>query len=129
MRPYGLFASLLLVAGCAPMADGGDAASARRCFPSAGAQLIKLDPGSGAYLRVRSGEALEFTGDAACLNPSGDPTVTLRPLGPDNADVCLGDAAHLDIRSHAVPLRSCNVRLARVVPRAEIERMPDRESP
>jgi len=54
MRLVGIPATLLLVAGCAPM--GADApleanASARRCFTPTEARLIKFEPGSGVYVQ------------------------------------------------------------------------------
>lgn len=132
MRLVGTLATLLLVAGCAPMgaeAPLGAETSARRCFTPNEARLIKLDPGSGVYIRTRSGEAIQLTGPAACLDVSDDPAISLRAVGPENADVCIGDRAHLDIRSHAVGLRTCDVEVARVVPQSEIARLPDRQSP
>ena len=103
--------------------------SARRCFTPSEARLIKLDPGSGAYIRTRSGPAVLVTGPAACLDVSDEPSIDLRAVGPDGADVCIGDPAHLDIRSHATILRTCNVEVARIVPQSEIARLPDRQSP
>lgn len=132
MRLVGTLAALLLVAGCAPM--GADApleanASARRCFTPTEARLIKFEPGAGVYVRTRSGEALQLTGPAACLDAPGDPAISLRAVGPEGADICIGDPAHLHIRGHAVTERTCNVEVARVVPSGEIARLADRQSP
>lgn len=132
MRLVGTLATLLIGAGCAPMgaeAPLGAESSTRRCFTPSDARLIKLDPASGVYVRTRSGEAVLLTGPAACLNVSDDPGIGLRAAGPENADLCIGDRAHLDIRSHAAILRTCDVQVARVVPQSEIARLPDRQSP
>lgn len=132
MRLVGTLATLLFVTGCAPVgseAPTGAPSGARRCFSAGEARLIKLDPGAGAYVRVDSGEALLLTGPAACLGRSGEVSIGLRPVGPENADVCIGDPAHLDIRSHATLLRTCNVQVARVVPQSEIARLSGRQSP
>ena len=132
MRLVGTLATLLIVTGCAPIrADGptDSGTSARRCFTPGDARLIKLDPGSGVYVRTRSGEALQLTGSAACLDVSDDPSIGIRAVGPANADLCIGDRAHLDIRSHASILRTCDVEVLRVVPQDEIARLPDRQSP
>ncbi|HZW15039.1 MAG TPA: hypothetical protein VFF66_02170 [Brevundimonas sp.] len=132
MRLVGTLATLLIIGGCAPVGaestlDAGS--SSRRCFAPGEARLIKLDPASGAYVRTRSGEALQLTGSAACLDVSDEPSIGIRAVGPANADLCLGDRAHLDIRSHASILRTCDVEVARVVPQSEIARLPDRQSP
>ena len=131
MRLVGTLATLLLVTGCAPNgleASAGAEPSARRCFAPSDARLIKLDA-SGAYVRTRSGEAVFLTGPAACLSVSDEPGIALRAVGSQNADVCIGDRAHLDIRSHAAILRTCDVEVTRVVPQSEIARLPARESP
>jgi len=132
MRLVGTLTTLLIVTGCAPIgadAPSDSVSSARRCFTPGDARLIKLDPASGAYVRTRSGEAVLLTGPAACLDVSGDPGIGLRAVGPENADVCIGDRVHLDIRSHSAILRTCDVEVARVVPQSEIARLPDRQSP
>jgi hypothetical protein len=132
MRSVGTLATLLLVTGCAPRgaeASLGAETSARRCFTPNEARLIKLDPASGVYVRTRSGEAVQLTGPAACLDVSDDPSIGLRAVGPENADLCIGDRAQLDIRSHAAILRTCDVEVARVVPQSEIARLPGRQSP
>lgn len=132
MRLVGTLATLLLVTGCAPMgaeAPLGAEPSARRCFTPSEARLIKLEPGSGAYVRTRGGEAVLLTGPAACLDVPGEVSIGLRPVGLETADVCIGDPAHLDIRSHATILRTCNVEVARVVPQSEIAQLEGRQSP
>lgn len=131
MRPTAVFVSILMLSGCAPMAESpqGGQASVRRCFSPEGARLIKLDPAAGAYVRTRSGQSLELTGLAACLDAPGDPGIALVALGPDDADVCLGDSARLRIRSQAAVERTCDVRVARVVPQDEIARMSGRQIP
>ena len=107
----------------------GAEASARRCFTPSEARLIKFEPGAGAYVRTRSGEAVLLTGPSACLDGSGEASIGLRAVGAENADVCIGDPAHLDIRSHSTVLRTCNVEVARVVPQREIAQLEDRQSP
>ncbi|MBF0664389.1 MAG: hypothetical protein IR159_02390, partial [Brevundimonas sp.] len=116
-------AALLVISGCAPTGAGappGAEASARRCFSSSGIRLIKFEPGDGVYVRTRTGEALQLTGPAACLDVTNDASIGLRAFGLDGADICLGDPAHLDIRSHAAILRTCNVEVSRTVPQAEV---------
>lgn len=132
MRLVGTLATLLVVTGCAPM--GTDASldsesSVRRCFSPSDTRLIAFAPGDGVYVRTRTGEALQLTGPAACLDVTNDASVGLRALGLDGSDVCLGDPAHLDVRSHAAILRTCNVRVARVVPQSEISQLPNRRGP
>lgn len=132
MRLVGTLATLLLMTGCAPTgaeAPLGAETSARRCFTPSEARLIKFEPGSGVYVRTRSGEAVLLTGPAACLDVSDNPSIGLRAMGLENADVCIGDRAHLDISSHAAILRTCNVEVARVVPQSEIARLEGRQSP
>ncbi|NJC41514.1 hypothetical protein GGQ87_001772 [Brevundimonas alba] len=132
MRLVGTLATVLIVTGCAPMATDGAAdgqGTARRCFTPAEARLIKLQPSDGAYVRVRSGEALLLTGEAACLSTPDRAEVVVRAVGLAGSDICLGDPAHLDLRSHAAILRTCNVQVARVVPQSEISRLPARQSP
>jgi hypothetical protein len=132
MRLVGTLASLLLITGCAPTAVDAPLnadASARRCFTPSETRLIKFAPGDGVYVRTRSGEALQLTGGAACLDVANDASIGLRAVGLDGADVCIGDPAHLDIRSHAAILRTCNVRVARVVPQSEIVQLPGRRGP
>lgn len=132
MRLVGTLAALLVIAGCAPM--GADAslegeAPARRCFSPTDTRLIKFEPGVGAYVRARTGEALLLTGPAACLDVTQEASIGLRARGLDTADVCLGDPAHLDIRSHATILRTCNVVVSRVAPQSEIAQLSGRQSP
>lgn len=132
MRLVGTLATLLIVTGCAP--TGADAplnaeASVRRCFSPSETRLIAFSPGDGVYVRTRTGEALQLTGPAACLDVTNDASIGMRALGLDGSDVCLGDPAHLDIRSHATILRTCNVRVARVVPQSEIVQLPNRRGP
>jgi hypothetical protein len=132
MRLVGTLATLLIVTGCAPV--GADAplnaeASARRCFSPSDTRLIAFAPGDGVYVRTRTGQALQLSGPAACLDVANDASIGLRAVGADGADVCLGDPAHLDIRSHATILRTCNVRVDRVVSQSEIAQLPDRQSP
>lgn len=132
MRLVGTLATLLLITGCAPMgaeAQLGADTSARRCFTPSEARLIKFEPGTGAYVRTRSGEAVLLTGSSACLDFSGEASIGLRAIGAENADVCIGDPAHLDIRSHSAVLRTCNVEIARTVPQSEIARLEGRQSP
>ena len=129
MRLVGTFATLLILAGCAPV--GTDApltaeTSARRCFSPSEIRLIAFNPGDGVYVRSRSGQALQLTGAAACLDVANDASIGLRAIGLDGSDVCIGDPAHLDIRSHATILRTCNVQIARVVSQSEINQLPDR---
>ncbi len=132
MRLVGTLATLLLIAGCAPMDPGGPSnagTSARRCFSPSEIRLIKFEPGDGVYVRTRTGEALQLTGPAACLDATSDTSIGLRAVGLEGADVCLGDPAHLDIRSHATILRTCNVRVDRVVPQSEIVQLSGRRGP
>ena len=132
MRLIGTLAALLIVSGCAPTEAGAPGmadSSARRCFSPSDIRLIKLEPGDGAYVRARSGEALLLTGPAACLDVAQDASIGVRAVGLSTSDICLGDPAHLDIRSHAQVLRTCNVTVARVVPQSEIARLPGRQSP
>lgn len=132
MRLFATFATLLAICGCAPTGPAtppGAEASARRCFSPSGVRLIKFQPGDGVYVRARTGEALLLTGSAACLDVTNDASIGLRAFGLDSADVCLGDPTHLDIRSHAAILRTCNVQVARVVPQTEIDRLSGRQSP
>ncbi|MCS6622781.1 hypothetical protein N0B44_07660 [Roseibacterium beibuensis] len=91
--------------------------------------MIKFQPGDGVYVRTRTGEALQFTGPAACLDVTHEARIGLRAVGLDQADICIGDRAHLDVTSHAAGSRTCNVRLSRVVPQSEIARLADRQSP
>jgi len=132
MRLVGPLATLLVITGCAPV-DGGApssaAASARRCFSPSEIRLIKFEPDDGVYVRTRTGEALQLTGPAACLDAASDSTVGLRALGLDGAEVCIGDPATLDIRSHATILRTCNVHVDRVVPQSEIVQLSGRRGP
>lgn len=132
MRLFATFATLLAISGCAPNGTGappGAETAARRCFSSSDIRLIKFQPGDGVYVRARTGEALLLTGSAACLDVKNDASIGLRAVGADGADVCLGDPAHLDIRSHAAILRTCNVQVSRVVPQSEIDRLSGRQSP
>ncbi len=132
MRLFPAFATVLAITGCAPTGTGappGAEASARRCFSSSDIRLIKFEPGDGVYVRARTGEALLLTGSAACLDVTNDASIGVRAIGLDSADVCLGDPAHLDIRSHAAILRTCNVQVSRVVPQTEISRLSGRQSP
>jgi len=132
MRLIGTFAALLVVSGCAPTgadAPGTAGVSARRCFSSSDIRLIKFEPGDGAYVRTRTGEALLLTGPAACLDVTYEASVGVRAVGLATSDICLGDPAHLDVRSHAQALRTCNVTVARVVPQSEIARLSGRQSP
>ena len=132
MRLVGILATLLITSGCAPTAPDGALnaeASSRRCFSPSETRLIKFEPGDGAYVRTRTGEALQLSGPAACLDVTNDASIGLRAVGLDQSDVCIGDPAHLDIRSHATPLRTCNVRLARIVPQSEIVQLEDRRGP
>ena len=132
MRLVGTLGTLLIIAGCAPVDPGapsGAEPSARRCFSPSEIRLIKFEPDGGVYVRTRTGEALHLTGPAACLEADNNVGVGLRAVGLDGSDVCIGDPAHLDIRSHETILRTCNVRVARVVPQSEISRLDDRRSP
>lgn len=132
MRLVGTLAALLVITGCAPMEAQGPLnaePSARRCFSPTEIRLIKFAPDDGVYVRTRTGEALLLTGSAACLGDTNNVSIGLRAFGLESADVCIGDPAHLDIRSHATVLRTCNVRIARVVPQSEIVQLPDRRGP
>lgn len=132
MRLIATCAAALAICGCAPTGPGttpGVETSARRCFSPSDIRLIKFQPGDGVYVRARTGEALLLTGSAACLDVTNDASIGLRALGLPSADVCLGDPAHLDIRSHAAILRTCNVTVSRVVPQSEIARLSGRQSP
>ena len=129
MRLVGTFATVFILAGCAPV--GTDApltadTSSRRCFSPSETRLIAFKPGDGVYVRSRTGQALQLTGAAACLDVANDASIGLRAVGLDSSDVCIGDPAHLDIRSHSTILRTCNVQIARVVSQSEINRLPDR---
>lgn len=132
MRQFATLATLLAICGCAPTGTGappGAEASARRCFSPSDMRVIKFQAGDGVYVRARTGEALLLTGSAACLDVTNEASIGVRAIGLDSADVCLGDPAHLDIRSHAALLRTCNVQVSRVVPQAEIDRLSGRQSP
>ncbi len=132
MRLAGTLAALLVVSGCAPTDAGAPqtaGTSARRCFSSSDMRLIKFEPGAGVYVRARTGEALLLTGPAACLDVATEASIGVRAFGLDTSDVCLGDPAHLDIRSHAAILRTCDVTVSRVVPQSEIARLSGRQSP
>lgn len=129
MRVAGSLACLILLAGFAPMKMEGQSSAReapRRCFASTDLRLVKFEPGSGVVVRTRSGQALELSGPGPCLDVTDNPRIGLRPLGLDGADVCIGDSARLDIRSQASIERTCNVRVARIVPESEIARIPDR---
>lgn len=134
MRSVGLSAPLLvLLFGCAP-AQMGDAASTdgdptRRCFSPVSTRLIAVEPGR-VYLRSRTGQALELTGEDVCLQAARHGAVSLRPaVGPATANVCVGAEARLDIVAHGSGPRACNVQVARVVPNAEIQELERRRSP
>jgi hypothetical protein len=132
MRLVGTLATVLILAGCVPA--GADrsfsgATSARRCFSPTETRLIKFQPGEGAYVRARTGEALLLTGPAACLDVTEEASIGLRARGLEGSDVCIGDRAHLDIRSHAAIFRTCDVRVSRVAPQSEIAQLADRQSP
>lgn len=130
MRLPILLAPALMLTACAPIegSTGAEASSSRQCFSPVGIRLVALGP-DGAYLRARTGEAVLMSGDAGCLTAPGDPAITLRPLGDERSDVCLGDSARLDLRGQAVIERTCNVRLVRVVSEDEVRALPHREGP
>ncbi len=131
MRIAGSLVCFVLVAGFAPApvaAPSGADNEPRRCFASSDIRLIKFQPGSGAFVRTRSGQTLELTGSGPCLDVNDDPRVGLRPLGLDGGDFCVGDSVRLDISSRASIQRTCNVRVARVVPESEVARIPGRRS-
>ena len=132
MRLVGILATVLITSGCAPTAADGPLnaeASSRRCFSPSETRLIKFEPGDGVYVRTRTGEGLLLTGPAACLDVTNDASIGMRAVGLEGSNVCIGDPGHLDIRSHATPLRTCNIRLARIVPQSEIVRLEDRRGP
>ncbi|MBW8304738.1 MAG: hypothetical protein K0M78_12555, partial [Brevundimonas sp.] len=74
--------------GADPSSNAGP--SARRCFSPTEIRLIKFEPGVGAYVRARTGEALLLTGPAACLDVTHEASIGLRARGLETSDVCLG---------------------------------------
>lgn len=129
MRLAGSLACLVLLAGFAPSPVGAPTAAdgeARRCFASTDVRLVRFEPGSGAYIRTRSGQTLELAGPGPCLDVSDDPRIALRPMGLAGGDICVGDALRLDISSTASIQRTCNVRVIRTVPEGEVARIPGR---
>ena len=134
MRRLALIAPVLFLVGYAPIQAGGSAApaqesSGRRCHSPVSTRLIAVEPGR-VYIRTRTGQALELTGEDVCLQGARHGAVSLRPaVGPRTANICLGDRAVLGVVSHGTGRRSCNVELARVVPNAEIDELERRRSP
>lgn len=137
MRLVGLV-PLILLFGCAPT-QAGDAtsgpeasdqeSSGRRCHSPVSTRLIAVEPGR-VYIRTRTGQALELTGEDVCLTGAQHGAVSLRPaVGPRTANVCIGDQAVLGVVSHGTGRRSCNVQVARVVPNEEIDQLERRRSP
>lgn len=134
MRRLGLIAPLAILLGCAPTQAGGappsqEESSGRRCHSPVSTRLIAVEPGR-VYIRTRTGQALELTGEDVCIGSAQHGAVSLRPaVGPRTANVCIGDQALLGIVSHGSGRRSCNVQVARVVPNAEIDELERRRSP
>lgn len=137
MRLVGLF-PLILLFGCAPT-QAGDAssgpewaaqeASGRRCHSPVSTRLIAVEPGR-VYIRTRTGQALELTGEDVCIQAASNGAISLRPaVGPATANVCIGEEARLGIVSHGSGRRACNVTVARVVPNEEIDQLERRRSP
>ncbi len=125
--------ALVLTSGFAPVpvpAAPQTAADARRCFPSEQAYLIRRpDAGVPVYVRVRTGQTLEISTDAACVDAPGLPNVSVRPFGPEGASLCLGDDVHLDVSAPSVIARTCAASVVRVVPEQEVAGIPGRVRP
>lgn len=133
MRLVGLFAtSLLVISGCAPTEVSGPpgSESTRRCVSSVSMRLIAFEPGR-VYVRSRTGQALELTGEDACLSHTGNGVINVRPglVGPNTGNICVGEGARLEIAAPAIGRRTCNVQVARIVPESEIQALPSRRSP
>jgi hypothetical protein len=132
MRLVGLFATLLILTpGCAPTGAHGPPGqeTSRRCFSSVSARLVSVQP-ERVYVRTRTGQTLELSGDDACIQAAGDGAIDLRPaIGPNTGNICIGQEAHLGIASHAAGRRSCVVQVVRVVPQEEINQLPGRRTP
>lgn len=101
----------------------------RRCFPSEGARTISRAGTVPVYLRVRTGQTLEIAADPVCVDAGYRPGITVRPLGPEGANFCIGDSASLDVESPSVIARTCRANLVRVVPESEVTGLSNRVRP
>ncbi|WP_292065759.1 hypothetical protein [Brevundimonas sp. UBA7664] len=122
--------ALIALAGCAP-APGPTAGSveSRRCFPSGGAYNISRAGSVPVYLRVMTGQTLEVSADEGCLQAGIGAGNALRPLGPENANFCVGDEVTFDVVSPSVIARTCRAEIIRVVPEDEVAGLPNRVRP
>lgn len=121
---------LIAVAGCAPTpGPASDSVESRRCFSSAGSYNISRAGSVPVYLRVMTGQTLEVSADEGCLQAGIAAGNKVQPLGPENANFCVGDAVSLDVVSPSVIARTCRAQIIRVVPEEEVAGLANRVRP
>lgn len=125
---------LTAVAGCAPaqapaLGVSSEPAAGRRCFSSDRAFSISRPGTAPVYVRVTTGQTLEVMTDDACVDGGPNPQVRVRPLGPENANLCVGDSVSLEVVSASVIARTCRADITRVVPEDEVAGLANRVRP